>query len=65
MDAKAEKGYLVGYDGDERYRIYIKEKNKVILSRDVSFKRSLENVTEKSNCRYEASILKKKMSMKK
>lgn len=37
MDRKAIKGYLVGYDGDERYRIYIKEENKVILSRDVKF----------------------------
>ena len=37
MDRKAVKGYIVGYDGDERYRIYIKEQNKVILSRDVKF----------------------------
>lgn len=37
MDKKATKGYLVGYDGDERYRIWIKEDHKVILSRDVKF----------------------------
>lgn len=37
MDKKAVKGYLVGYDGDERYRIWVKEENKVILSRDVIF----------------------------
>lgn len=37
MDKKAIKGYLVGYDGDERYRIYIKKTHSVILSRDVIF----------------------------
>ena len=37
MDKKAVKGYLVGYDGDERYRIWIKDEHKVILSRDVIF----------------------------
>lgn len=38
MDRKAIKGYLVGYDGDERYRIWTKEDHRVILSRDVIFK---------------------------
>ncbi|KMQ81501.1 retrovirus-related pol polyprotein from transposon tnt 1-94 [Lasius niger] len=28
MDEKAIKGYLVGYDGDERYRVYAKEECK-------------------------------------
>ncbi|GBM34813.1 hypothetical protein AVEN_208020-1 [Araneus ventricosus] len=37
MDKKAVKGYLVGYDGDERYRIWLIEENRVILSRDVIF----------------------------
>lgn len=37
MDKKATKGYLVGYDGNERYRIYIKETGTVICSRDVIF----------------------------
>ena len=37
MDKKAVKGFLVGYDEDERYRIYVKEKAQVILSRDVIF----------------------------
>ncbi|KFM59342.1 Retrovirus-related Pol polyprotein from transposon TNT 1-94, partial [Stegodyphus mimosarum] len=37
MDKKATKGYLLGYDGDERYRIYIKETSTVICSRDVIF----------------------------
>lgn len=41
MDKKAQKGYLVGYDGDERYRIYIIEEHKVILSRDVKFEETL------------------------
>ncbi|GBL94862.1 hypothetical protein AVEN_197540-1 [Araneus ventricosus] len=35
MDKKAVKGYDVGYDGDARYRICLKEENRVILSRDV------------------------------
>lgn len=33
IDKKAVKAYLVGHDCDERHRIYIKEENKVILSR--------------------------------
>lgn len=37
MDKKAAKGYLIGYDGDERYRIYVKETRTVICSRDVIF----------------------------
>jgi hypothetical protein len=37
MDKKATKGYLLGYDGDERYRIYVKETSTVICSRDVVF----------------------------
>ncbi|GBN60813.1 hypothetical protein AVEN_256849-1 [Araneus ventricosus] len=48
MDKKATKGYLVEYDGDERYRIYIKEKGMVICSRDVVFEEKslmIENVT--------------------
>ena len=37
MDTKAIKGYLIGYDGDERYRICIKGSSKLIFSRDVKF----------------------------
>lgn len=37
MNKKAFKGYLIGYDGDERYRIWLKEQYKVIFSRDVIF----------------------------
>ena len=43
MDKKAVQGHLVGYDGDERYRIYIKEQHKVTLSRDVVFQEKLKN----------------------
>ena len=46
MDKKAVKGYLVGYDGDERYRIYIKKQHRVILSRDVVFQEKSENCKE-------------------
>lgn len=42
MDKKAVKGFLVGYDGDERYRIYIQESHYVILSRDVQFQEKLK-----------------------
>jgi hypothetical protein len=37
MDKKAVKGYLVGYDGDERYRVLIKGTISIALSRDVVF----------------------------
>lgn len=37
MDVKAVKGYLVGYDGDERYRVYLPDQHKVVISRDVIF----------------------------
>jgi hypothetical protein len=40
MDKKATKGYLVGYDGDELYRECM-EQHKVIVSRDVIFKKTL------------------------
>lgn len=43
MDKKAEKGYLVGYDGDERYRIYIPERKDVRVSRDVKFVEKTNN----------------------
>jgi len=43
MDKKAVQGYLIGYDGDERYRIYIKNQHKVILSRDVVFQEKLKD----------------------
>ena len=46
MDKKAVKGYLVGYDGEEHYRIYIKEQHGVILSRDVVFQEKLQNCKE-------------------
>jgi hypothetical protein len=43
MDKKAKKGYLIGYDGDERYRVYIKEERSVIVSRDVVFNEKLRD----------------------
>lgn len=39
LDAKAIKGYLVGYcDNKDGYRVYVPEKGTVVLSRDVIFK---------------------------
>ena len=37
MDKNAIKSYLVGYHGEERYRIWVKKDHKVMLSRDVMF----------------------------
>lgn len=41
MDKKAIKGYLVGFDSDERYRIWVKEQRKIICSRDVVFQEKM------------------------
>ncbi|KPU74550.1 uncharacterized protein Dana_GF27077 [Drosophila ananassae] len=38
-----QKEEEVGYDGDERYRIYLPEKHKVVVSRDVKFKEKFSN----------------------
>lgn len=46
MDPKAGKGYLVGYDGDERYRIY--SNGKIIVSRDVKFVEKLSECHKKT-----------------
>lgn len=43
MNSKAVVGYLIGYNGDERYRIYVPEKREVILSRDVIFYKKLRD----------------------
>lgn len=37
IDRKAIKGYLVGCNGEERYRVWVKDRNSVIASRDVTF----------------------------
>ena len=48
MDEKAENGYLVEYDGNERCRIYIEEKNKIFLSRDVKFDEGVSKCEQKN-----------------
>lgn len=53
------KGYLVGYDDDERYRVYLKEKNTIILSRDVK----IEEVSEK--CKRRIQILQQDIEQEK
>ncbi|KAG8173265.1 hypothetical protein JTE90_010175 [Oedothorax gibbosus] len=41
-DKKSNKGFFVGYSGEkDGYRIYMKEKDQVILSRDVIFREEL------------------------
>lgn len=55
MDKKAVKGYLVGYDGDERYRIYIKEQQKVEISRDVKFQEKVVQCENKNQVEIKGS----------
>ncbi|KAK7603621.1 hypothetical protein V9T40_003620 [Parthenolecanium corni] len=47
MDSKAVSGYLVGYDGNERYRVYVPERHDIVLSRDVVFHEKIVDCTEK------------------
>lgn len=47
LQKKAEKGILIGYEGDEGYRIWIMESHKLIRSRDVTFEET--TILEKSN----------------
>ena len=51
LDSKALKGYLVGYCGEkEGYRVYVPDKDDVIVSRDVLFKdEETSSVYDKSN----------------
>lgn len=46
MDMKAVKGYLVGYDGDERYRVYVPEGHNIVLSRDIKFHEKFSECAE-------------------
>lgn len=41
MDKKAVKGFLIGYDNDDGYRIWCKENHRLIRSRDVIFHEEL------------------------
>ncbi|GBM08701.1 hypothetical protein AVEN_52774-1 [Araneus ventricosus] len=41
MDNRATKAFLIGYDGDEKYRLWVQESNTVICSRDVRFNEKL------------------------
>ena len=48
MDKKAAKGYLVDFDDDERYRIWLKEQRKVIFTTDVVFQEKLKECEKQS-----------------
>lgn len=48
MDDKAVKRFLIGYDGDERYRVWVPTQNKIICSRDVIFDEKI-SVCEKAD----------------
>ncbi|GFW45990.1 retrovirus-related Pol polyprotein from transposon TNT 1-94 [Trichonephila clavipes] len=56
MDKKAIQGYLVGYDGDERYRIWLKKKHRVILSRDVIFQEKAGKWDDRTELKLEDRI---------
>ncbi|GFU02586.1 retrovirus-related Pol polyprotein from transposon TNT 1-94 [Trichonephila clavipes] len=56
MDKKAIQGYLVGYDGDERYRIWLKKEHKVILSRDVIFQEKAGKCDDRTELKLEDRI---------
>ena len=56
MDSKAVVGYLVGYDGDERYRIYIPEKRDIVLSRDVIFHEKVGDCHERVSTKFEDAV---------
>lgn len=56
MEDKAVKDYLIGYDGDERYRIWVPALNKIICSRDVIFDEKI------SACEKEITVKEKLLS---
>ncbi|GBN28664.1 hypothetical protein AVEN_258212-1 [Araneus ventricosus] len=42
MNNKAIKAFLIGYYGDEKYRLWVQESNTVICSRDVRFNEKID-----------------------
>jgi hypothetical protein len=57
LDAKATKGYLLGYSGNkDGYRVYIPDKNDSVSSRDVIFRDELPSLTEQSCESVEAEV---------
>ncbi|GFY29307.1 hypothetical protein TNCV_4724351 [Trichonephila clavipes] len=53
---KAIQRYLVGYDGDERYRIWLKKEHRVILSRDVIFPEKAGKCDDRTELKLEDRI---------
>ena len=52
MDKKAIKGYLVGYDTEERYRIFVKQNNRISLLLNIKFNENIsdcEDIEDKSS----------------
>ncbi|GFT42873.1 retrovirus-related Pol polyprotein from transposon TNT 1-94 [Trichonephila clavipes] len=56
MDKKDIQGYLVGYDGDERYRIWLKKEHRVILSRNVIFQEKAGKCDDRTELKLEDRI---------
>ncbi|GFS70299.1 hypothetical protein NPIL_294281 [Nephila pilipes] len=56
MVMKAIQSYLVGYDGDERYRIWLKKEHRVILSRDVIFQEKARRCEDYTELKLEDSV---------
>ncbi|GFW78094.1 retrovirus-related Pol polyprotein from transposon TNT 1-94 [Trichonephila clavipes] len=53
---KAIHGYLVGYDADEQYRIWLKKEHRAILSRDVIFQEKAGKCDDHTELRLEDKI---------
>lgn len=47
MDRKAVVVYLVGYNGDEQYRIWVLERRDDIVSHDIIFYKTVRNCNDK------------------
>lgn len=56
MDKKANKGILIGYDGDDGYRIWCRYKNKIIRSRDVIFREPKTPITPRPEFRLQQNF---------
>ncbi|GFX63041.1 retrovirus-related Pol polyprotein from transposon TNT 1-94 [Trichonephila clavipes] len=53
---RPSKGTFVGYDGDERYRIWLKKEHRVILSRDVIFQEKAGKCDDRTELKLEDRI---------
>lgn len=57
MAKKALKGILIGYNGDERYRIWLPDEGKIVFSRDVIFHEKTKPCEEHVSLKNPVSII--------